>query len=295
MKTIPLTGPDAVRWYVWKEFRDQRFLFRGENHDWGNTYSSLDRKQASKDIPQAQWPVFDKRLLAVVRVLDLVLNARPVFPTPQQAVAYPGPDSLLAPNQVLAPHALVYATLQHYGLPSPFVDLSGNLETALFFCSYPTDPKDATALMFVVDSKAKEIDRRLARMPDIDIYRTSRHARQAAHGLYLGLGSGQRDIKYEKGEDFRKLNGVVELITFPWPAEARSVFHHRFKTRLLSVSSDRLAREVCSACEHGLDDPPRDVAIQVDAVFRRAQHNLLDDRQGAPPCPGADPTEAIVW
>lgn len=103
--------------------------------------------------------MFDERLLAVVQVLDLVLNARPVFPNPQQAIAYCGPASLLAPNQALAPHALVYATLQHYGLPSPFVDLTGNLETALFICSYPTHPEDATALLFVVDTETGEIDR----------------------------------------------------------------------------------------------------------------------------------------
>lgn len=131
-------------------------------------------------------------------------------------------------------------------------------------------------------------------MPDIDIYRTSRHARQAAHGLYLGLGSGQRDINYEKGEDFRTLNGVVELITFPWPAEARAPFHQQHKICLLSVSSDRLAREVHSACEQGLDQQAF-VAIQVDGVFRRVWNNLLNDRLGTPSCPGANPAQAIVW
>jgi hypothetical protein len=294
MKTTPLSGPAAVRWYVWKNYRDQRFLFRGENHDWGITSSSLDRLQASKNIPQTQWPKFDERLLDVVRVLDLVLNARPLFPTPQQATAYSGPASLLAPNRQLAPHALVYATLQHYGLPSPFVDLTGNLETALFFCSYPTDREDATALLFVVDREKSEIDRRLARMPDIDLYRTSRHARQAAHGLCLGLGSGERDIDYKQGEDFRKLNGVVELITFPWLAEDRAAFHQQHKTCLISVSSDRLAIHVYEACEHGLDRQASD-AIRVDGVFRRVRDNLLDDRLGAPSCPVADPAEETVW
>lgn len=294
MKTTPLSGLDAVRWYVWKNYRDQRFLFRGENRDWGNTYSSLDRLQASKNIPERQWPVFDERLLAVVQVLDLVLNARPGFHTAQQAVTYSGPASLLTPNQVLTPHALVYATLQHYGLPSPLIDLTGNLESALFFCSYPTDPQDATALLFVVDTGTMEINSRLVRMPEIDLYHTSRHARQAAHGLYLRLGSGQRDINYEKGEDFRALNGVVELITFPWSPEYRAAFHQQHETCLLSVSSDRLAREVCRVCEHGLDQQAFD-AIRVDEVFRRVRDNLLDDRLGTSPCPAADLSQPSVW
>lgn len=296
MKTTPLTGPDAVRWYVWKNYRDKRFLFRGENRDWGSTYSSLDRLQASKIMPQTQWKVFDKRLLEVLQVLDLVLNARPGFPTAKQAIKYSGPDSLLAPDKVLAPHALAYATLQHYGLPSPFVDLTENLETAFFFSSYPTDPKDCTALLFVVDTETREVGRRLARMPDIDLYHTSRHARQAAHGLCLRLGGSrkQRDINYKKGEDFRALDGVVELITFPWSAEARAAFHQQHMTCLLSVLNDRLAREVYTACERGLDKEAFE-AIRVDEVFRRVQNNLLDDRLVSPQCPGDGPAQSGIW
>jgi hypothetical protein len=293
-KLNPLPGLDAVRWYIWRKYRHPRFLFRGENRDWGSTYSSLDRLQAKKVIPQTQWSTFDERLLTVVEVLDIVLNARPVFPTPHQVMAYRGPASLYAPNQQLAPEALVYATLQHYGLPSPFVDLSGNLETALFFCSYPPAPDDATALLFVVDTEAEAIDKRLARMPNIDLYRTSRHARQDAHGLCLRLGDGERDVDYRNGEDFRKLDGVLELITFPWLKEERAEFYQQHKRCLLSVSSDRLAMEVHTACEHGLDQAAFD-AIRVDEIFRRVQDGLLDNRLGSPSYPGVNSEDPTVW
>jgi hypothetical protein len=207
MKETVLSGPDALRWHVWQNYRNPRFLFRGENREWGHTYSSLDRLQASKQIPKDHWEVFDRRFLHIVTVLDIVVNARPIFSSPNDAADHTGPDSLLDEHDRLAPECLVYATAQHYGIPSPFVDLTDNLETALFFASYPSDLESDVALLFVVDSERKEIANRLARMPNSELHRGSRHARQAAHGLCLRLGSGIRDVNYTRNEDFRRLDG----------------------------------------------------------------------------------------
>lgn len=141
MEEIALSRPDAVRSHVRQKYRNGRHLFRGEGRDWDSTHSSLDRLQASKQIPKDQWAKFDQRYLHIALVFDLVLNARPVFSSALEAVQYTGPGSLLDEHDQLAPACLVYATFQHYSVPSPFVDLTENFETALFFCSYPPDSK----------------------------------------------------------------------------------------------------------------------------------------------------------
>jgi FRG domain len=273
MKEMTLSGPDALRWHISQTYRGSQFLFRGEQQDWGSTHSSLDRLQASKQIPRHQWKEFDRRLLHIVTALDLVVNERPIFSSPSAATDYIGPESLLDEHDRLTPACLIYATLQHYGVPSPLVDLSENLETALFFASYPTDLQTDVAVIFVIDSECKEIAKRLARMPSSELNRSSRHARQAAHGLCLQLGSGVRDVNYAPNEDLRLLNGVVEKITFSWTSDDRESFNSRHREYLLSTADDRLAKHVFQACEHGLDKKAFD-AIRVDGVFRRVRNAL---------------------
>lgn len=273
MKEITLSGIDELRRHVLDNYGSQRFLFRGEHRDWGDTYSSLDRLQSSKLIPQDHWKLFDERLRRIVWALDVVVNARPLQATPDAAATYPGPSSLLAGIDQLPPECLVYATLQHYGVPSPFIDLSEDLEVALFFASYPPDSNTAIAVMFVVDSEHEQIKKRLARMPDSQIHHSSRHARQGAHGLCLRLGDGVRDVKYTKGEDFRKLDGVLTKITFPWPAEDRKALHEKHFARLLSVRDDRLGQIVYDACQQGLDNVPYE-AIRVHGVFESVRASL---------------------
>jgi hypothetical protein len=275
MRETVLPGPDALRWHVWQSYRDSRYLFRGEHKDWGSTYSSLDRLQASKVMPQRQWEVFDSRLLHIVMVLDIVINAKPVFSSANAVTDYNRPESLRGERDRLAPEHLVYATLQHYGIPSSFIDLSENLETALFFASDTTNLETDIAIMFVVDSKHDEIAKRLARMPDSELYLRSRHARQAAHGLCLRLGSGARDADYAKKEDFRLLGGVVEKITFPWPTDDRARFNMQHHKPLLSTVDDKLALQVFQACEHGLDKETFE-AIRVDEIFSRVRNTIAD-------------------
>jgi hypothetical protein len=226
-------------------------------------------------MPKNQWIEFDQRYLHIALVLDIVLNARPVFPSALQATQFVGPESLLDEQDQLSPACLVYATLQHYGVPSPFVDLTSNLKTALFFCSYPPDPKSDVAVMFVVDSEHEEIRKRLAPMPDSERYLNSRHSRQNAHGLCLRLGSGIRDVDYVPGENFRLLGGVREQVIFTWPADLRGAFHKQHEKALLSVPGDRLAAHVYEASVHGLDEQAFD-SIRVDEVFRRVRHALED-------------------
>jgi hypothetical protein len=275
MEKIALSGPEALRSHVQQKYRNRRYLFRGEDRDWCNTHSSLDRLQASKQIPKDQWANFDQRYLHIVIVLDLVLNARPGFSSAEDAVQYVGPGSLLDEHDQLSPSSLVYAAFQHYGVPSPFLDLTDNLETALFFSSYPRDQKSDVAVVFVIDSEEKQIQKRIARMPSREIYRDSRHARQTAHGLCLRLGSGIRDVDYTIGEDFRLLGGIVEKIIFPWPADARATFHKKREKSLLSVAGDRLATEVYKACSRGLDREAFE-SIRVDEVFRKVRTSLED-------------------
>jgi hypothetical protein len=275
MEQVKLSGPDELRSYVRQNYTNRRYLFRGEARDWDGTHSSLDRLQVSKHVPQNQWVEFDKRYLHIALVLDLVINARPVFASASHAEHYVGPGSLLDEQDQLTPACLVYATFQHYGLPSPFVDLTSNIESALFFCSYAPDANSDVAVMFVVDSDAEGIQKRLARMPDSELYRSSRHARQNAHGLCLRLGSGIRDVDYVAGEDFRLLLGATEKIAFSWPAASRQVFHKKYEKSLLSVTGDRLAAHVYEACVHGLDERAFD-SIRVDEVFRRVRNALED-------------------
>ncbi|NLR97766.1 FRG domain-containing protein [Rhizobium sp. P38BS-XIX] len=274
MKMTTVSGPDALRWHIWQNYRDSRFLFRGENRDWGSTYSSLDRLQSSKQLPQHQWNEFDRRLENIVVLLDLLVNERPLFSSPSAALNPLRPASLIDQHDRLSPACLIYATLQHYGVPSPFVDLTENLETALFFASYPAKSETDVAVMFVVDSEQESIATRLARMPDTDLHRSSRHARQAAHGLCLRLGTGVRDVDYACNEDFRKLDGVVETITFAWSAEDRRAFNQLHQKLLIPLGSDKLGQKVSQACLHGLDEHAFD-AIRVDEIFRRVCSALV--------------------
>lgn len=131
--------------------------------------------------------------------------------------------------------------------------------------------------MFVVDSEHEQIQKRLARMPEGEPYRSSRHARQAAHGLCLRLDSGTRDVDYARGEDFRLLGGIREKIIYPWPADLRATFHKHHEKSLLSIAGDRLAMHVYEACFHGLDREAFD-SIRVDEVFRRVRNTLDDHR-----------------
>lgn len=271
MKNIALSGLEELRRHVLHNYGSRRFLFRGEHKDWGGTYSSLDRHQASKLIPQDQWGIFDERLHRIVLVLDLVVNARPVHASRDAVMPHAGPASLLDERDQLAPECLAYATLQHYGIPSPFIDLSMDLEVALFFASYPSETD--VAVIFAVDSEHEQIKKRLAHMPHSPLHLSSRHARQAAHGLCLRLGKGVRDVNYTKGEDFRKLGGVLEKLTFPWPVEDRKAFHEKHHARLLSVRHDRLGGHVYDACEHGLDERPYQ-AIRVHGVFENVRASL---------------------
>lgn len=269
-----LPSVDALREHIQTHFNDHRFYFRGEAIDWGTTHSTLDRLQASKMIPHAQWPAFDERLENVCVVLDAVLNSRPFHADPQSALKYKGPASLLNAASQLSPECLIYATLQHYELPSPFIDLTESLEFALFFASYPPKEKEKgsepdTAVIFVADSQNPNIRRRLAQMPQIPKYAKSRYMRQKAQGLCLKLGTGVRDVNYVKGEDFRSIPGVTRL-DFEWPGHLREAYHQEHRERLLSAYGDDLAWQVYGACEQGLDT----AANRVHAVFGDARYRL---------------------
>jgi hypothetical protein len=273
MKETILSGPDAVRRHVLQSYRDPRFLFRGEHKDW--THSSLDRFQASKQIIKEHWDEFDSRRRQLVYCLNIAVNEQPLESFRSAATEHVSAKSLLDDEGPLDLNGLIYATLQHYGLPSPFIDLSENLETALFFASDPPDPTTDVALIFVIDSSHDEIANRLIRMPDTQLYRESRHARQTAHGLFLQPGSGIRAVNYTKNEDFRHLDGVIEKIRFPWPAKDREPFNLQHKKILLSATGDRLAESVYRCCQNGLDKKVVD-SSGIDEVFQRVRNGLWD-------------------
>ena len=113
-----------------------QILYRGEASVYPHTHSLIFRlTQELQVIPQNQIPYLMATLAEIQLKLDLVINEVPVFATPEAALAAAGKANPSNPIEILG------AFLQHYYLPTPLLDVTDDLQTALAFAAYPINGK----------------------------------------------------------------------------------------------------------------------------------------------------------
>jgi hypothetical protein len=104
-----------------------KYLYRGESADYGET----------RFTPKAARPGADPRTLAsdIPRRLKALLRSS--CAETLQHVRSAEPDSLLAFELATMSGAQAIAVAQHYGYPTPLLDVTGHPEVALFFATNP--------------------------------------------------------------------------------------------------------------------------------------------------------------
>jgi hypothetical protein len=105
-------------------------LYRGEASLYPATRSSYYRLfSESNRFTDDQARAVKERLLTIAQMLEVVGLGRPGFSRPEDALKHAPPMRLEDVNEV------IYSLMQHYHLPTPFIDLTTDIEVAAAFAS----------------------------------------------------------------------------------------------------------------------------------------------------------------
>jgi len=219
-------------------------LYGGEPNLYPNTFSSEFRLfgRSNRFTPD-QANAVKERLIIISQMLEIVLQARPVFSSPADATNAP-------PATAEEMHEVMYCFMQHYHLPTPLVDVTTDLSVAVAFATEvdPDDDPESVRPGALYILRRSRLNAHGFRVSDRSRTRANRPNKQQALSLYL-----------PDGIDLQQLpNDAVERITFSSSWQERS---RLMRPDLLDAHDDPVAGEVARLayrCAHGdwaPDDP----------------------------------------
>ena len=240
----------------------EELLFRGEPDLYPNTFSSHHRLfERSNRFTEGQAKAVEERLALIANVLEIVLQAKPVFSSRAAAAN-------ARPSTVKEIYEVRYCFMQHYHLPTDFVDVTTDLGVAAAFAS---DIDEDDAVGNVKSGALYVIRRRKIGAYGIKVFdpvstRADRPNKQQAASLYLKPGVDLQQIPSD----------AIERFTFVSSADERA---RTKRPDLLDAHGDEVAAEVARLtyrCAHGDWAPEDPSAGRVIEFFSNIAYMLAD-------------------
>jgi hypothetical protein len=231
-------------------------LYRGEPALYPTTFSSHYRLfECSNRFTEDQANAVKERLVRIAQMLEIVLQARPLFATPAAAASMP-------PATLEEIHEVIYCFMQHYHLPTPLVDVTTDLAVAAAFAA-EVDPDDEPGTqrpgaLYLLHRSRLEAHR--IRVFARSHTRAPRPHKQQALSLYLPPGTDMQLLPRD----------AVERVTFSSSCLERAQF---LQPGLLDAHNDPVAEEVARLtyrCAHGdwaWDDPSSGRVVEYFATI----------------------------
>lgn len=238
-------------------------LYRGEASLYPATRSSHYRLfSESNRFTEGQSRAVKDRLLTIAQMLEVVGLGRPVFGRAQDALKHAPPMRLEDLNEV------IYCFMQHYHLPTPFIDLTTDIKVAAAFAVEGASKADKVearrGVIFLVSRKG--LERLGFKVFDSTESAATRPRRQKAVSILL-----------ERDTNFQALSEPV-LTRFEFEDIPATIAPYEAPD-LYDATDDRIAREVamlayrCAYEDFASGDPSHG---RVTEFFSQIAYRLAD-------------------
>jgi FRG domain len=260
--TMSLSDAIAVIGAMTAEKDSGDLLYRGEPNLYPNTFSSHYRLfERSNRFTQGQADAVKERLLKIAQMLEIVLQAKPVFPSTAAAANAP-------PATAEDIHEVIYSFMQHYHLPTPLVDVTTDLDVAVAFAAEvnPDEGPDTEKPGALYVLFRRRLEAHGLRVFERGHTKAIRPNKQQALSLYLPPGIDLQQLP----------NDAVKRVTFTSSADERSRF---IRPDLLDAHDDPVAEEVARLtyrCAYGDWAPDDPSAGRVVEFFSNIAYALAD-------------------
>jgi hypothetical protein len=238
-------------------------LFRGEASLYPATRSSHCRLFAESNLfTDSQARAVKERLLTIAQMLEVAGLGRPVFPRAEDALKHAQPVTLEEVNEV------VYCFMQHYHLPTPFIDLTSDVDVAAAFASdgASRDAGSETRRGVIYLVSRKGLEGLGLRLFDSADSAATRPQRQRAVSLFLERDTNFQALPESILTRFEFEDTCAALATYDAP-------------EVYDAAGDRIAREVAMLtyrCAHE-DLASRDPShARVTEFFSRIAYRLAE-------------------